>query len=254
MVLFKNCGRFRDKYFASHQLSGSLPGNVPSLQHVRCCRHQWLYLTVQCTLWAGDAGIWEQGRSRGHVLFCCTTHFPWLHRPVSTWQTGGWWGTRDGLSSTWAPIRILKCFQVLLILGNHFFSLISVGANKELWDHPVCFCQLELEAAVPLYSGSYNLRRTNLTGMRAFVSEPFSETIAVTNELQPPHCTVGTLRHRWVQGFAQTPGGQRFGWEQTWDLSDKLGGTMWGTTWGTMDPLGVSHLSLPFFPLKKGVK
>lgn len=79
---------------------------------------------------------------------------------------------------------------------------------------------------MPLYSRSYNLRRTNLTGMRAFVSEPFSETIAVTNELQPPHCTVGTLRHRWVQGFAQTPGGRWFGWEQTWDLSDKLGGTM----------------------------
>lgn len=147
-----------------------------------------------------------------------------------------------------------EVFPGIAHIGKPFFSLISVGANKELWDHPVCFCQLELEAAVPLYSRSYNLRRTNLTGMRAFVSEPFSETIAVTNELQPPHCTVGTLRHRWVQGFAQTPGGRWFGWEQTWDLSDKLGGTMWGTTWGTMDPLGVSHLSLPFFPLKKGVK
>lgn len=37
MTLFKNCPRFRDKYFASHQQESSLPGNIPSLHPTRSC-------------------------------------------------------------------------------------------------------------------------------------------------------------------------------------------------------------------------
>lgn len=37
MTLFRNCQRFRDKYFASHQQASSLPGNIPSLHRTRFC-------------------------------------------------------------------------------------------------------------------------------------------------------------------------------------------------------------------------
>lgn len=40
MTLFKNCRKFRDKYFASHHQESSLSGNVPSLRRGRSCTEQ----------------------------------------------------------------------------------------------------------------------------------------------------------------------------------------------------------------------
>lgn len=50
MTLFKNCRRFREKYFASHQQESSLSGNVPSLQHTRFRTEA---VAVHCTMFLG---------------------------------------------------------------------------------------------------------------------------------------------------------------------------------------------------------
>lgn len=82
MTLFKNCQRFRDKYFASHQQESSLPGNIPSLHHTRSC--------IGAVAGIGEKNIWMQNHSCRHIPF---------HSINSVGQAHHWmlcsWGIRQ---------------------------------------------------------------------------------------------------------------------------------------------------------------
>lgn len=141
ITLFKNCQRFRDKCFASHQQESSLPGNIPSLHHTRSCTGAVAGIrkktTSECRVI--PVGTFHSMDSVGQTsldalqlrnktaeglapLFRSKNHLSGLHSWFLMCLEGG-----AALSQTWRgvgaleivylslkhPILIFKCYKVL---------------------------------------------------------------------------------------------------------------------------------------------
>lgn len=141
MTLFKNCQRFRDKYFASHQQESSLPGNIPSLHHTRCCTGAVAGIrektTFECRVipvvtyrFSGPGTSLDALQLRNKTaeglapLFRSKNHLSGLHswflmcsRGGCTQPNGkGCWSTRDSLSFTKTSDLDFQVLQGIMVL------------------------------------------------------------------------------------------------------------------------------------------